>query len=315
MMAASKHTQRLIDRLRKVRGRLIEDAPLSKLTWFRVGGPAEVLFRPADEDDLQTFLVGKPADISVTVIGVGSNLMVRDGGIPGVTIRLGDGFSDVAVNGTTVIAGGGASNLKVANAAKDAGLTGFEFLCGIPGSVGGSLRMNAGAYGAEVAGIMKSLTALNAAGDRVELGATEMGYSYRHSGLPDDHIVIEGVFEGRAGDMVEIAAAMAKIQSERETSQPVKSATGGSTFVNPDGKKAWELIDQAGCRGLTRGGAMVSEKHTNFLINTGDATAADLEGLGEEVRRRVFEETGVTLEWEIRRIGVHAGDGPEGVAS
>ncbi len=315
MMAALKHTQRLIDRLPAVRGRLIEDAALSKLTWFRVGGPAEVLFRPADADDLQSFLAEKPADVPVTVIGVGSNLMVRDGGIPGVIIRLGDGFSDVVVTDATIIAGGGASNLKVANATKDAGLTGFEFLCGIPGSVGGSLRMNAGAYGAEIAGIMTSLTALSGSGDRVEIGAADMGYSYRHSALPDDHIVIDGVFEGRSGDADEIAAAMAKIQAERETTQPVKSATGGSTFVNPEGQKAWELIDQAGCRGLTRGGAMVSEKHTNFLINTGEATAADLEGLGEEVRRRVFEETGVTLKWEIRRIGVHAGDSPEEVAS
>jgi UDP-N-acetylmuramate dehydrogenase len=315
MMAASRHAQRLIDRLPAVRGRLIEDAALSKLTWFRVGGPAEVLFRPADVDDLQSFLAEKPADVPVTVVGVGSNLMVRDGGIPGVTIRLGDGFSDVVVTGATIIAGGGASNLKVANATKNAGLTGFEFLCGIPGSVGGSLRMNAGAYGAEIAGIMTSLTALSGSGDQVEIGAADMGYSYRHSALPDDHIVINGVFKGRAGDADEIAAAMAKIQAERETTQPVKSATGGSTFVNPEGQKAWELIDQAGGRGLTRGGAMVSEKHTNFLINTGEATAADLEGLGEEVRRRVFEETGVTLEWEIQRIGVHAGDGPEEVAS
>ncbi|MEK9677560.1 MAG: UDP-N-acetylmuramate dehydrogenase [Rhodospirillaceae bacterium] len=314
-MAASRHAQRLIDRLPAVRGRLIEDAALSKLTWFRVGGPAEVLFRPADVDDLQSFLAEKPADVPVTVVGVGSNLMVRDGGIPGVTIRLGDGFSDVVVTGATIIAGGGASNLKVANATKNAGLTGFEFLCGIPGSVGGSLRMNAGAYGAEIAGIMTSLTALSGSGDQVEIGAADMGYSYRHSALPDDHIVINGVFKGRAGDADEIAAAMAKIQAERETTQPVKSATGGSTFVNPEGQKAWELIDQAGGRGLTRGGAMVSEKHTNFLINTGEATAADLEGLGEEVRRRVFEETGVTLEWEIQRIGVHAGDGPEEVAS
>ncbi len=315
MMAALKHTQRLIDRLPAVRGRLIEDAALSKLTWFRVGGPAEVLFRPADADDLQSFLAEKPADVPVTVIGVGSNLMVRDGGIPGVIIRLGDGFSDVVVTDATIIAGGGASNLKVANATKDAGLTGFEFLCGIPGSVGGSLRMNAGAYGAEIAGIMTSLTALSGSGDRVEIRAADMAYSYRNSALSDDHIVIDGVFEGRAGDADEIAAAMAKIQAERETTQPVKSATGGSTFVNPEGQKAWELIDQAGCRGLTRGGAMVSEKHTNFLINTGEATAADLEGLGEEVRRRVFEETGVTLEWEIQRIGVHAADGPEEVAS
>ncbi len=315
MMAASKHTHRLIDHLPAVRGRLIEEAPLSKLTWFRVGGPAEVLFRPADADDLQTFLAAKPADVPVTVIGVGSNLMVRDGGIPGVTIRLGDGFSNVVVDGATITAGGGASNLKVANAAKDAGLTGFEFLCGIPGSVGGSLRMNAGAYGAEIADVMTSLVALNGSGDRVEISAAEMRYSYRHSALPEDYIVINGVLEGRAGDKGEIAAAMAKIQAERETTQPIKSATGGSTFVNPEGRKAWELIDQAGCRGLIRGGAMVSEKHTNFLINTGEATAADLEGLGEEVRRRVFEETGVTLEWEIRRIGVHAGDGPEEVAS
>lgn len=308
MMAAAVQTFRLIDRLPEVRGRLIEDAELSKLTWFRVGGPAEVLFRPADRADLAAFLAAKPADIPVTVIGIGSNILVRDGGVPGVTIRLGDGFTDIQVAGDTVTAGAGASNLKLANAARDASLTGFEFLCGIPGSVGGALRMNAGAYGAEVSDLAKGATGLNTAGDMIELAADKMGFGYRHSEVPEDIILVEGQFEGRRGDAGEIADAMANIQSEREITQPVRTATGGSTFVNPEGGKAWELIEQAGCRGLRRGGAIVSEKHCNFLVNAGDASAADLEGLGEEVRRRVHEETGVSLVWEIRRIGVYSDD-------
>ena len=306
MMAAARRLPRLIERLSPVRGRLIEGAPLAKLTWFRVGGPAEVLFRPADAEDLAAFLAGTPADIPVTVIGVGSNLLVRDGGIPGVVVRLGDPFAEVSVTGDVVMAGAGASNLRIANAARDAGLAGLEFLSGIPGSLGGSLRMNAGAYGAEISGVARSAIALDRNGDRHELTADLMGFSYRHSGVDESLIFIAGRLRGHPGDAAAIGARMAEIQAERETTQPVKTPTGGSTFVNPPGHKAWELIDRAGCRGLTRGGAMVSQKHTNFLINTGTATAADIEGLGEEVRRRVFAQSGITLEWEIRRIGVVA---------
>jgi UDP-N-acetylmuramate dehydrogenase len=305
MMAAKKASARLVDRLPPVRGRLIEDAALAKLTWFRVGGPAEVLFRPADTADLADFLAGTPADVPVTVIGVGSNLLVRDGGILGVVVRLGEPFAKVSASGDIIAAGAGASNLKIANAARDASLSGLEFLSGIPGSLGGSLRMNAGAYGAEIADVTLSATALDRGGESHEIAVADMGFSYRHSSLDEALIFVAARLRGRLGDKPVIAARMAEIQAERETSQPVKTPTGGSTFVNPPGHKAWELIDRAGCRGLVRGGAMVSEKHTNFLINTGSATAADIEGLGEEVRRRVFAQSGITLDWEIRRIGVH----------
>jgi UDP-N-acetylmuramate dehydrogenase len=304
MMAAARKMPSLIERLPGVRGRLIEGASLAKLTWFRVGGPAEVLFRPADADDLARFLAGTPADVAITVLGVGSNLLVRDGGIPGVVVRLGEPFATVETADEIVTAGAGASNLRIANAARDACLAGLEFLSGIPGSLGGSVRMNAGAYGAEVADVTVAVTALDRQGRRHDIPAAEMGFSYRHSGVDDSVIFVAARLKGHADDAAEIARRMAEIQAEREGSQPIRTPTGGSTFVNPPGLKAWELIDRAGCRGLVRGGAMVSEKHTNFLINTGTATAADIEGLGEEVRRRVFAETGVSLEWEIRRVGV-----------
>ncbi len=311
MMAADKTTLRLIDRLPKVRGRLIEDASLAKLTWFRVGGPAEVLFRPADEDDLVAFLAETPADIPITMIGVGSNLLVRDGGVPGVTIRLGEPFAQLGLEGLDIIAGAGVSNLKLANAARDASLTGFEILSGIPGSLGGSLRMNAGAYGAEIADVTVSVAAVDRTGARRTISGIDMGFSYRHSAVAEDLIFISARLRGRPGDRAGIGERMARIQAEREETQPIKTPTGGSTFVNPTdapgGAKAWELVDRAGCRGLSRGGAMVSEKHTNFLVNTGTATAADIEGLGEEVRRRVFAQFGIKLEWEIRRIGLPAG--------
>jgi len=310
MMAAEKSTMKLIDRLPRVRGRLIEAASLAKLTWFRVGGPAEVLFRPADADDLAAFLSLAPADVPVTMIGVGSNLLVRDGGVPGVVIRLGDPFADLHLEDSDIVAGAGISNLRLANAARDAGMAGFEFLSGIPGSLGGSLRMNAGAYGAEIADVTISVEALDRNGKRYVIPRAEMGFSYRHSSVADDLIFVSARLRGRAGNPVAIGERMTRIQREREETQPVKTPTGGSTFVNPQDHKAWQLVDEAGCRGLKRGGAMVSEKHTNFLVNMGNATAADIEGLGEEVRRRVFQQTGITLEWEIRRIGIAADNAP-----
>jgi UDP-N-acetylmuramate dehydrogenase len=302
-MMTARVPQRLIDRLPPVRGRLTESAPLAPVTWFRVGGPAEVMFRPADPDDLATFLAQKPADVPVTVIGVASNLLVRDGGVDGVVVRLGRGFAAIEISGTTVTAGAGVLDLNVAVACRAASVGGLEFLSGIPGTFGGALRMNAGAYGREVKDVLKSASALDASGHRHTLGLAELKLSYRHCGVPEDWIFVDATLEGVTDEPNSIQQRMTEIQSEREASQPIRARTGGSTFANPPGHKAWELIDRAGCRGLARGGAMVSEKHTNFLINTGTATAADIEGLGEEVRRRVFEKFGVTLEWEIRRIG------------
>jgi UDP-N-acetylmuramate dehydrogenase len=301
-MAASCKSDRLIDALPDLRGRITENAPLSKLTWFRVGGGAEILFRPADLDDLATLMANLPAGIALTVIGVGSNILVRDGGIAGVVVRLGDGFNHISVDGETITAGAGASNLKIAGAARDAGLTGFEFLSGIPGSLGGSLAMNAGAFGAEMADITGAVDAMGADGP-CRLGLEDMGFSYRHSGADETLIFVAAQLKGTPGDKDAIARRMRDIQEERGISQPLKTPTGGSTFVNPVGHKAWQLIERAGCRGLKRGGAMVSEKHCNFLINTGSATAADLEGLGEDVRRRVIAETGISLQWEIRILG------------
>lgn len=306
-MMTARSQQRLIDRLPAVRGRLTENAPLAPVTWFRVGGPAEVMFRPLDVEDLATFLAGNPADVPVTVIGVASNLLVRDGGVEGVVVRLGRGFTAVEISGTTVEAGVAALDLNVALAARDAQLAGLEFLSGVPGTIGGALRMNAGAYGSEIKDVLLSAAALDAAGKLRALTPAEMRLTYRHCGVPEDWIFVGATLAGVAADADVIQQRMAEIQREREASQPIRARTGGSTFANPSGHKAWELIDRAGCRGLARGGAMVSEKHTNFLINTGTATAADIEGLGEEVRRRVFEQFGVSLEWEIRRIGRPAG--------
>jgi UDP-N-acetylmuramate dehydrogenase len=303
MMAARRSGDRLIDRLPAVRGRLSENAPLAPVTWFRVGGAAEIMFRPADLDDLAAFLAGKPADIPVTVIGVASNLLVRDGGVAGVVIRLGRGFVDVSVNGTEVEAGAGALDLNVALACREAGVAGLEFLSGIPGTIGGGLRMNAGAYGREIKDVLRRAVALDAKGRRHDLTPEALGLSYRHCALPEEWIFVQASFAGSAGDPQAIGARMAEIQAARESAQPIRARTGGSTFANPPGHKAWELIDRAGCRGLKRGGAMVSEKHANFLINTGDATAAEIEGLAEEVRRRVRETSGILLDWEIRRIG------------
>jgi UDP-N-acetylmuramate dehydrogenase len=295
--------QRVPPRLPSVRGRLATNAPIGPMTWFRVGGPAEILFRPADEADLAGFLRDLPADIPVTVIGVASNLLVRDGGIPGVTIRLARGFAEIAPDGDEIRVGAGALDLNVALTAAEAGMAGLEFLSGVPGAIGGGLRMNAGAYGSEIKDVLVEATAVDRSGAVHKIPAGEMGLSYRHCGVPEDWIFTGARFRGRRDDPVAIGKRMAEIQAAREASQPIRSRTGGSTFANPPGRKAWELIDAAGCRGLVRGGAMVSEKHTNFLINTGAATAADIEGLGEEVRRRVHAQSDIVLEWEIRRVG------------
>ncbi len=310
-MALAKQRSRLIERLPPVRGRLSEGAALDRITWFRVGGPAEVMFRPADRDDLAAFLAAKPADVPVTVIGVGSNLLVRDGGVPGVVIRLGREFATIAAAESELRAGAGALDLNVALSAAEAGIAGLEFLSGIPGTVGGALRMNAGAYGTEIKDVLVSAEALDERGGLHRLGLAELGLSYRHAAVSESWIFTAATLRGTAGERAAIAARMAEIQRAREASQPIRSRTGGSTFANPGepaarGRKAWQLIEAAGCRGLRRGGAMVSEQHCNFLINTGSATAADLESLGEEVRRRVRETSGVELRWEIRIVGVAA---------
>jgi UDP-N-acetylmuramate dehydrogenase len=287
-----------------VRGTYAENAPLKDLVWFRAGGNAEILFRPADADDLAAFLAAKNADTRVSVIGVGSNLLVRDGGIPGVVVRLPGGFGKVVAEGTRIRAGAAALDAAVARQAAEAGIAGLEFLRGIPGTIGGALRMNAGCYGREIKDIFVEATAIDGQGKRHVLSADAMGFVYRKSQVPDDFIFVEAVFEGQSGDPSEIKARMNALVEQRESTQPVKSRTGGSTFKNPPGHKSWQLIDEAGCRGLMRGAAQVSEKHCNFLINTGDATAADIEGLGEEVRARVKAKSGIELEWEIKRVGV-----------
>lgn len=292
------------DALPPVRGTYIYDAPLKDLVWFRAGGPAEILFRPADADDLATFLAAKAEGTRVSVIGVGSNLLIRDGGIPGVVVRLPAAFGKIEANGTRVRAGAAALDAAVARAAAEAGIAGLEFLRGIPGTIGGALRMNAGCYGKEIKDVLVEATAIDANGNKHVLSNADMGFTYRHSGVPQDYIFVEAVFEGERGKPDDIRARMNALVEQRENTQPVKSKTGGSTFQNPPGHKAWQLIEEAGCRGLTIGGAQVSEKHCNFLINTGDATAADIENLGEEVRKRVKAKSGVTLEWEIKRVGV-----------
>jgi UDP-N-acetylmuramate dehydrogenase len=298
---------RLIDRLPAVRGSLEEQAPLAPLTRFRVGGPAEILFRPEDAEDLAAFLAHRPADVPVTIIGVGSNLLVRDGGVPGVVIRLGRAFSEIRIDGTTIRAGGGALDPAVADAATRAGIAGLEFLIGVPGTIGGAVRMNAGAYGTELADVLVELWALDPSGQRHGLTRGDISFIYRGTSIPEGWIVLEAVLAGTSGDTSAIARRVAEIKASREATQPTSARTGGSTFANPPGGRAWELIERAGCRGLRRGGAQVSPMHCNFLINTGTATAADIEELGEEVRRQVRLTSGVELEWEIRRIGVPAG--------
>lgn len=301
--AAARSPARLLDRLPPVRGEYQEGAPLARYTWFRVGGPAEVMFLPADNDDLRQFLRNTPADVPVMVIGVASNLLIRDGGVPGVVVRLRGSFAETRLEDGVIRAGAGALDINVARFALSQSLAGLEFLCGIPGTIGGALRMNAGAYGKELEDVLLSAEAFDRAGDRHVLDTGAMGFGYRESAVPADWIFLAASLRGEPGDADEIAARMAEIGGARDESQPVRSRTGGSTFKNPEGHRAWELIDAAGCRGLVRGGAQVSNKHCNFLINTGNATAHDIEMLGEDVRRRVRETSGVELEWEIRRIG------------
>ena len=287
-----------------LRGRLLANQSLAELTWFRVGGPAQVLFMPEDEEDLSYLLTHLPGDIPVTAIGLGSNLIVRDGGIAGVVVRLGRGFNEVAVEGARIRAGAAVPDVKVARAAQEASIAGVSFLRGIPGSIGGALRMNGGAYGGETKDVLVEARGVDRRGAVRAYSNAGMGFSYRHCGVADDVIFTQALFQGAPGDAAAIAAEMNKITESREATQPVKSRTGGSTFKNPPGHKAWQLIDAAGCRGLRLGGAQVSEMHTNFLINLGSATAADIETLGETVRQRVKQSSGVDLEWEIKRIGV-----------
>jgi UDP-N-acetylmuramate dehydrogenase len=297
-------TADLKSKMPELRGRLLANQPLAGLTWFRVGGPAQLLFMPEHEDDLAYFLARLPAEIPVTVIGLGSNLIVRDGGVAGVVIRLGRGFGDVAINGLEVRAGAAVPDVKVARAAQEAGIAGLSFMCGIPGAVGGALRMNGGAYGGETKDVLIEARGVDRQGVLRSYANADMHYAYRHCGAPDDVIFTQALYRGRRGDAATIKAEMSKITGSRQETQPVKSRTGGSTFKNPPGQKAWQLIDAAGCRGLRVGDAQVSEMHCNFLINLGNASAADIETLGETVRGRVKEWSGVELEWEIKRIGV-----------
>ena len=287
-----------------VRGKLTPDAPLAPLVWFKSGGAADWLFEPADLDDLCDFLGDLGGEVPVMALGLGSNLIVRDGGVPGIVVRLGKAFAGVEVeDSVTLRCGGGASGIYVSSRARDAGIAGLEFLRGIPGTVGGFVRMNGGAYGREVADILVDCDVVLPDGALITLPARDLGFSYRHSALPEGAIVVSARFRGVEGDPAAIGAEMERIATAREESQPLRSKTGGSTFKNPDGDKAWRLVDAAGCRGLALGGAQVSEKHTNFLINTGNATSAEIEALGEEVRRRVHENQGVDLQWEIQRVG------------
>jgi UDP-N-acetylmuramate dehydrogenase len=288
------------------RGRLQENVDLAPMTWFRVGGPAEYLLRPADVDDLCEFLKSLPLEMPVTVIGAASNLIIRDGGLHGVVVRLARGFGDVEVEADGVVAGAAALDVTVAEHAAAAGLMGLEFLSGIPGTIGGAVAMNAGAYGGEIAQVLDWAEIVTRTGDIFRADVADLELSYRHASLPRDAIVVRARLQASKGDPALISARMAEIKSKREASQPVRARTGGSTFANPPGQKAWELIDAAGCRGLRKGAAQVSELHCNFLLNNGGATAADLEGLGEEVRRRVEKNSGVALRWEIKRIGVPA---------
>ena len=287
-----------------VRGKLTENAPLDKLVWFKSGGKADWLFEPADLDDLVGFLSDLDQGTPVMALGLGSNLIVRDGGVPGVVVRLGKAFASVEAKRDCVLeCGGGVSGILVASTARDAGIAGLEFLRGIPGTVGGFVRMNGGAYGREVADILVDCDIVLHDGAFITVPVADLDYSYRHSSLPEGAIVVAARFRGTPGKPEDIGAEMDRIAHAREETQPLRSKTGGSTFKNPPGDKAWRLVDAAGCRGLRMGGAQVSEKHANFLINSGDATSADIEGLGEEVRRRVSESQGVTLEWEIQRVG------------
>ena len=287
-----------------VRGRLLRDEPLGPFTWFRVGGAAQVLFLPADHEDLGAFLQALPENVPVTVLGVGSNVIVRDGGVEGVVIRLaGRQFGGIVVEGELITAGAGALDASVAKAAAKAGLAGLEFYAGIPGSIGGALTMNAGCYGGETKDILIRAWGYDRRGRRVDYDLADFGYTYRHSQAPADIIWVEATYRGRPDDPDAVAARIAEITARRETTQPIREKTGGSTFKNPEGHSSWKLVDEAGWRGKLHGGAMFSPLHSNFMINTGQATAADLEGLGEAVRADVKAKTGIELQWEIKRIG------------
>ncbi len=289
----------------RVRGTLTASAPLAPLVWFKSGGAAQWLFEPADADDLSAFLAGLPPEVPVMALGLGSNLIIRDGGVPGVVVKLGKSFAQVErLVDTEIRAGGAASGILLASKARDWGVAGLEFLRGIPGTVGGFVRMNGGAYGREVSDILVECEVVLRQGTRTTLPAAALDYHYRHSALPEGAVVVSAVFKGAPGDPAVIGAEMDRIAAAREASQPLRTKTGGSTFKNPPGEKAWALIDAAGCRGLMHGQAQVSEKHCNFLINTGDATSGDIEALGEDVRARVKAATGIELEWEIKRVGV-----------
>ena len=298
--------KKLEGRLSGLRGRITPDSGMDKITWFRVGGPAQVLFQPADEEDLAAFLKAVPEEIPVMVVGIGSNLLVRDGGIPGFVVRLSaTGVGEIErVSDTRLRAGAATPDKRVAAAALEAGLAGFHFYHGIPGGVGGALRMNAGANGVETRERVVEVRALDRKGELHILGNADMGYAYRHSSAAPDLIFTSALFEGVPGDAEEIRQAMDAVQHHRETVQPVREKTGGSTFKNPEGTSAWKEIDKAGCRGLRIGGAQMSEMHCNFMINTGNATGLDLETLGETVRARVFENSGIRLQWEIKRLGL-----------
>ena len=299
----------LLKRLPAVRGRVEANAPLADLTWFRVGGPAEVLFTPADEVDLAAFLKNTPREIPVYPIGVGSNMLVRDGGVPGVVIRLGRGFGDIsAEDGHRLRVGAAVPDVRAARFAADSGIDGLTFLRGIPGTIGGALRMNGGAYGGETKDALIEARAVDREGNIRVLTNAGMKYSYRHCGAPEDLVFTQALFQGKPGVTADILAAMDKITASREATQPIKSRTGGSTFKNPPNYKSWQLIDKAGMRGFAVGPAKVSDLHCNFLINEGGATAAQIEELGETVRSRVKETSGIELDWEIKRIGIPAGE-------
>lgn len=312
MAGAANTSHNLMDRLPPVRGEYRENVPLARYTWFRVGGPAEVLYLPRDVEDLREFLRAADSEVPVTVMGVASNLLIRDGGIPGVVIRLRGAFNEIDQIESGIRAGAGALDINVARFAAERGLSGLEFLSGIPGVIGGAVRMNAGAYDAEIKGVLRRAEAIGRNGVRHRVDAAALGFRYRHSDAPSDWIFVSADLAATSGDPARIAARMDEIASARNDSQPIRNRTGGSTFKNPPQKRAWELIDDAGCRGLRIGGAAVSEQHCNFLINTGAATARDLETLGEEVRRRVRDHSGIDLEWEIRRVGVNGDTGKDG---
>jgi len=292
------------EKLPDVRGKLTQHAPLAKLVWFKAGGAADWLFEPADVDDLCAFVRDLDPSVPLLPLGLGSNLIVRDGGGPGVTIRLGKSFAKIETSGDhTLHCGAGAHGVLIASTARDNGIAGLEFLRGIPGTLGGFVRMNGGAYGRETADVLVDCDVVLRDGSLKTLPVAELGYTYRHSQLPEGAVVVAARLKGEAGDPEQIGAEMERIAQAREESQPVRTKTGGSTFKNPPGEKAWQLVDAAGCRGMMRGGAQVSEKHTNFLINTGTATSADIEQLGEDVRAKVRANSGVELEWEIQRVG------------